>query len=138
MARPDPWLVEHGLVLRADEAAFVAELCDEALRVRASRGQSLRTRRHAGALAALRTIAAVHRRNAAMFVGEHVDGGDAADAAVSPHDQEITADRAAEALGVTVQTVTRLCREGDLSGRQLGRRWLVDVASVAERLERAG
>lgn len=135
MADRDPWLLLDGaIVLRGDEAAVVADLVDEALRVRAARGASANLRRHAQMLARLRELAAIHRRQtAARFADAPADDTDRAGAASSVYEQ-ISTDAAAAVLGVTAAHVRRMCRDGRLDARQVAGRWLVDVGSVADRV----
>ncbi|AYF31471.1 hypothetical protein CSH63_29300 [Micromonospora tulbaghiae] len=43
---------------------------------------------------------------------------------------EIDSEDAAQRMGCTAQHVTRLCRAGRITGRQVGRVWLIDRASL--------
>lgn len=45
---------------------------------------------------------------------------------------EMSTTETAEALGCTKRNVTALAARGTLHGRRLGRRWLIDAASVAD------
>lgn len=50
--------------------------------------------------------------------------------------QEVTAGTAARILGLSTDTIERLCEEGKLRGRRIGERgwWRIDYASVIELL----
>jgi len=43
---------------------------------------------------------------------------------------ELTAKQVAQELGVSMSFVARLCRNGKLKARKLGRDWFIDPASV--------
>jgi excisionase family DNA binding protein len=48
----------------------------------------------------------------------------------NPLDAVIGSAEAAELLGTTVDYISRLCRTKKLRAKQIGREWVIDIASV--------
>ncbi|MDQ7910784.1 helix-turn-helix domain-containing protein [Phytohabitans sp. ZYX-F-186] len=64
-----------------------------------------------------------------MSAGGHADV-DSADVAAGSDQDEVNTETAAALLGMSTRQVRRLCADGGLNARYVGRSWLVDRASV--------
>jgi excisionase family DNA binding protein len=88
-------------------------------------------------------LASAAQRRAALPVPRISDDGNAeteigADGAGSVVSEEMTAREAAEMLGVSARRVGQWLTAGALSGRKVGRLWVVERGSVVDLLEARG
>jgi len=125
-------------------AAVIAAVLDEVLPGRLAELQRSvdAGRLHPDYLAELRRAWVATRQAAAMWLAWRataVDGSvDGAAAALAAELCEIDTDRAAVLLGVSSNRVRQLVRCGRITGRRMGRMWVVDQRSVLVYREEAG
>jgi hypothetical protein len=111
----DPWIVPAGaLIVRGEDAAVLAAVLEEGIRVCTARGSSANVGAALDVLTRCRVLAARHRqRLRGRFADEHGGSADMAMSSRSAHVHHVSASDAAERLGVTTQQhVRRLARSG--------------------------
>ena len=130
--RPDPWLVEGAIVLRADEAHVLWPLIQRGIGEWSRMGATTRLEAVGDVLARWRHLAEQHDEWLRGSAGGTAVSGDAEDRSDSGRvGPRISASAAAEQLNCSTRWVRRLCSTGELDAhRGAGGWWTIEVASV--------
>jgi len=135
--RPDPWLLEGALIVRADEAHALWPLLQRGIGEWSRMGATRRLEAVGDLLVRWRALAEEHDAQLAGSVNGTGDSSGGGDRRSSGHASWITTAEAADALRCSPRWVTALARRGELHARRVGRVWLVDPASVHAYRDRA-
>ena len=131
--RPDPWLLDGALIVRAAEASLLLPVVEAGLREWQRMGAVSKLEAAADLLARWRHLADLHDewlRGSAVGTAVSGDGADrSGSGVVGPR---ISASAAAEQLNCSTRWVRRLCSTGELDAhRGAGGCWAIVAASVA-------
>lgn len=87
------------------------------------------------ALGQLQAAAAQLSNEAVAIAATSDSGNEETEMGPGLEQSELTTAQAAERLGRTARCVVQLLNKGELSGRKVGRAWLVDASSVDDAIE---
>jgi len=130
--RPDPWLLDGAIVLRAAEAHVLWPLIERGIGEWSRMGAASRLEAVGDVLARWRVLAELHDQQLTGSAGGTAVSGDADDRSHSGRVvPRISASAAAEQLNCSTRWIRRLCSSGELDAhRGAGGCWNVDAASV--------